>query len=221
MFCNGLELCADLGSCQPATDPCAPLLCDEGSTSCLSLLHVSNLEVFYAGKFSDQGDPSKSFLAVGSAATLANVTHYAGGISGVRVTFDAIVTFATTPEAAFTFEWTTGSGTTFSAVTDVATNVTVTPTVIGTETVVDIVLADGHVVGRWLKITIDATQITASGGELDGELTGHPTPFPGGDGVAGGGGGVRGGAHGRNPRTGGGGRGGWAASRQPGGVSER
>ena len=49
-----------------------------------------------------------------------------------------------------------------------------------------IALADNHVRARWLKVTIDSTQVTASGVELDGEMSGNPVVLPSGDGTAGG-----------------------------------
>lgn len=131
-------------------------------------------------------DPSRSFLATGSTATIDNISNYARGITGIRVSFDNIATFATTTDAAFSFEWTEPTGTVFSPVTDAATAITVTPTVVGGVTVVDIVLANDHVRQRWLKVTIDATEVTAGGIELDGELSGNPVVLSSGDGTAGG-----------------------------------
>lgn len=37
-----------------------------------------------------------------------------------------------------------------------------------------------------MKVTIDATQVTVGGVELDGELSGNPVGLPSGDGTAGG-----------------------------------
>ena len=53
-------------------------------------------------------------------------------------------------------------------------------------TIATVILADDHVLRRWLKVTIDATQVTAGGVELDGELVGNPVQFPSGDDVPGG-----------------------------------
>jgi hypothetical protein len=121
-----------------------------------------------------------------ASSNLANITNYARGITGIRASFDNIATFATTADAAFSFEWTQPTGAIFSPVTDAATAITVTPTVVGGVTVVDIVLANDHVRQRWLKVTVDATEVTASGIELDGELLGNPVVLPSGDGTAGG-----------------------------------
>ncbi len=185
VFCNGVDTCSS-GVCVSSGDPCVPLLCDDVVDACLAPLRVTNLEVFYAGRFLDQADTSKNFLAAGSTATLANLTNYMRGITGIRVTFDGIVSFGATPEAAFGFEWTTGTGTVFSPVDNAPTAVVVIPAVVGLDTVVTIVLADDHVRRRWLKVTIDATQVTASGVQLDGEVSGNPVVLPSGDNVPGG-----------------------------------
>jgi len=185
VFCNGVDTCSS-GVCVSAGDPCDPLFCDEVDDVCLAPGQVAGLEVFYAGRFLDQPNPSKGFLAVGEVATPDNITNHIYGITGVRVIFNSIVDFATTPDAAFTFEWTTGSGSTFTAMTGVATAVAVTTSVVSNATVVDVVIADHHVRRRWLKVTIDATQVTTAGIELDGELFGAPMVFPSGDGSPGG-----------------------------------
>ena len=65
-------------------------------------------------------------------------------------------------------------------------SVTVTDAAVGGVTLVDIVLVDDHVRQRWLKVTIDATQVTSAGVELDGELIGNPAIFPSGEGTPGG-----------------------------------
>jgi len=185
-FCNGLETCDGAGICLTASDPCAPLGCDEVNDLCFAPIHVANLEVFYAGRLLDQADPSKDFLAPGSVATTSNITNYAFGITGIRVHFDNLATFATTPDAAFSFRWTTGIGTIFSPIDNPGGNVTVTATDIGGVTIVDVVITDNHVQGRWLELTIDANQITSSGIALDGELFGNPVFLPSGEGNAGG-----------------------------------
>ncbi len=185
IFCNGTETCS-AGTCVSSGDPCAPLFCDETTRTCTAPIHITALEVFYAGRFADAADPTKFFLATGATATLDNVTNYTHGITGIRVTFDNVVTFATTPIDALTFEWTTGTGTTFSAVTGVATAVTATAQTVGGVTVLDIVIADDHVRRRWLKVTLDATQVTVNGVMLDGELAGNPVTLPSGDGTPGG-----------------------------------
>ncbi len=217
VFCNGPETFDGL-VCQPGTDPCAPLACDEVSDTCFAPVHVDAMELFYAGRFLDQADASKVFLAPGSTAMSGNVTNYAFGITGIRVFFDNLVDFATTADAAFTFYWSeppvciggTNNGlicnpaptnpsidpciqgggvcdpNIFSPVTDAGTAITVTPSDVGGVTVVDIVLASDHVRQRWLEVTIDATQVTASGVELDGELVGNPAASPSGDGTPGG-----------------------------------
>ncbi len=184
-FCNGTDTC-NAGVCVSTGDPCLPLFCDETNDVCLAPVHVDKLEVFYAGWFLDQGDSSRSFLAGGSVATAENVTNYIRGITGVRVSFDNVVSFATSADAAFSFEWTNVGGVTFSPVTDAGTAITVTSTVLGGVTVVDIVLADRHVRQRWLKVMIDSTQITSGGAELDGELVGNPVILPSGDAIPGG-----------------------------------
>jgi hypothetical protein len=121
-----------------------------------------------------------------ATATTANIINYNRGITGIRVSFDTVASFATTAGAAFTFEWTSPIGTIFSPVTDAATAITVTQTITGGVTVVDILLTDNHVRQRWLKVMIDATQVTASGVELDGELFGNPVVMPSGDATPGG-----------------------------------
>jgi len=186
IFCDGAEFCDPVLGCQPDVDPCFPLLCDEGTDSCLAPVHVIALESFYNGRFSNAAHPGKSFVASGSAATMANVTNYTRGITGIRVRFDNIVTFATTPAAAFSFDWTTGSGTTFSPVTDAATMITVTSNVVGSETVVTIAIADNHIRRRWLRVTVNANQVTVSGTPLDGEMVGNPATLPSGNGTPGG-----------------------------------
>ena len=129
--------------------------------------------------------------------------------------FNDVVSFATAPDAAFFFEWSEppecvggsnhglscnpdnpndqcilGGGicdvNIFTPVTNAASAITVTPRLQGGVTVVDIVLDDDHVRARWLKVTIDSTQVTASGVELDGEMAGNPVALPSGDGTAGG-----------------------------------
>lgn len=302
VFCNGLETFDGL-VCQPGTDPCAPLTCDEGSDTCFAPVHVDALELFYAGRFGTcagglddglscsaanacrddpgdpfdnpfcdlsvpQPDPSRYFLAAGAllfcigggndglactenldcaacvgsinegqpcvdsgvcsggacvhgactSASLGNINNYARGITGIRVFFDDIVDFATTADAAFTYYWSDppvciggtnnglicnpaptnptidpciqGGGTCdpniFSPVTDAGTAITVTPSDVGGVTVVDIVLADNHVRQRWLEVTVDSTQVSVGGVELDGELSGNPITFPSGDGTSGG-----------------------------------
>ena len=210
VFCDGPETCDALLDCQLSTDPCAPLFCDEGSNSCFAPIHIAAIEAYYVGRYRrciggvddglacalatecDSGicreiaDPNYDCLAVGSAALVDNITRYARGITGVRIFFDAPVVFASTPDAALTFDWTTGIGTTFSPVTDVATNVTVTEALENGNTVLSVAIASNHVRSRWLRITVDATQTTASGVQLDGELTGNPILFPSGEGTPGG-----------------------------------
>lgn len=148
--------------------------------------HVAAVEVFYAGQFSDAPDPSRLPLATGVTATASNITNYIHGITGLRIVFDTTVVFATTPAAALSFAWTTGTGTAFAPVTDATTAVTVSASDVGGATVATITLVDDHVRKRWLRVTLDATQVTAGGVPLDGELSGDPMLFPSGDGTAGG-----------------------------------
>ena len=186
LFCTGVEICDPINDCQVGSDPCAPLFCDELGGICLAPLQITSIEVFYAGRFLDAPDPSVAVLAVGSSATLANITNYTHGITGVRVTFNQLVSFATTPDAAFAFEWTTSTGTTFSSVTASPGDITVTSIDGGGFSIVDIVLADDFVRTRWLKVTIDAAQVTTTGVALDGELIGNPVAMPSGEGTPGG-----------------------------------
>ena len=210
LFCNGAETCDPTLDCQAGSDPCTPLVCDEGTDFCFAPIHVASVEVFYAGRYltchggtsdgvactsdancpsgtcQELADSSRQVLAVGSTATIANVTNYIHGTTGVRVTFDNLVDFATTADAAFSFEWTTGAGTTFSAVTDAAIVISVTPTVQNGVTVANVLLADDYVRRRWLKVTIDSAQVTSLGVALDGELSGSPAAYPTGDGTPGG-----------------------------------
>lgn len=159
-------------------------------------------------------DPGPKFLATGSTATINNLTNYVRGITGIRVFFNDVVDLPTPPDAAFGFEWSDppvcvggsndgqpcnpdnpndqcilGGGTCevlFFPVTDAATAITVTPTLQGDVTVVTIVLDDYHVRRRWLMVTIDSTQVIASGVELDGEMVGNPVVLPSGDNIPGG-----------------------------------
>lgn len=209
LFCNGVETFFG-GVCEAGTDPCAPLICDEVDDICLAPVQIVGLELFYTGRFfvcrggiddgtactldadcsdgrcTEQSDPGHAFLGTGSTATVQNTTNYARGVTGVRVLFNQIVDFATTPEASVGFEWTTGSGDVFSPVADAATMISVTPLVENGVTVLRIVLAENHVRRRWLKVTVDSTQVTSTGVELDGELSGSPMVFPSGDTVPGG-----------------------------------
>lgn len=210
VFCNGAEPCDAALDCQLATDPCPPLICDEGLRACLSPVHVVALELFHAGRFlvcrggvddgtacslgtdcssgicAEQADPTVDFLATGGVASFMNMSNADAGITGVRIVFDQLVTFATTPEAAFLFDWTTGTGTSFTPVTGVATDITVTATIENGVTVVSIVLTNNHLRRRWLRVEMDASQISTGGALLDGELSGNPAALPSGDGNPGG-----------------------------------
>jgi hypothetical protein len=77
-------------------------------------------------------------------------------------------------------------GTTFSPVTDAETAISVTAAEQDGVTVVTIVVDNDHVRRRWLKVTIDASQVTAFSMDLDGELSGNPVTLPGGDALPGG-----------------------------------
>jgi hypothetical protein len=185
LFCNGVDTCSS-GVCVSSGDPCFPGVCDEPTDSCSAPVHISNVELFYPGRFLNQADPSKNFLAPGSIADLSNISNHAFGVNGIRISFDALVTFATTPDAAFSYQWTFGIDTLFSPMDNPGGAVTVTAFDGGGFTVVDIVIVDNHVRQRWLEVTVDAAQITSNGSQLDGELTGNPLLLPSGDGTAGG-----------------------------------
>lgn len=160
----------------------------------------------------EQADPSHHFLANGSMANVDNIINYTEGITGIRVIFDNIVNYATTPDAAFLFEWSklpecaggdrdgltcfvdgdcTGTSPTpngtceifFEPLLDVATNVTVTSVDVNGQTVVSITIANGYVNRRWMKVTLIAAEISSNGSLLDGELSGNPILFPSGDGT--------------------------------------
>jgi len=157
--------------------------------------HVESLDLFYNGKFADATDPCKEFLAVGQESQMwrdeednlhGNVTNCAQGITGIRVTFDTVVSFLGDVSAAFSYEATPeqDASKTFTPLTP--------PTVPGYavddssgKTVVTITFADGEIKNRWLKTTLDASQVSANGFDLDGELT-SPLTLPSGNGMAGG-----------------------------------
>ena len=46
---------------------------------------------------------------------------------------------------------------------------------------VTITIADDHLRRRWLKVTVDAEQVSAGGVALDGEMTGNPVALPSGE----------------------------------------
>lgn len=147
---------------------------------------LSAIDTFYAGKFSDALDTSGSCLSVGTTAVGQNITNYINGITGFRMQFTNLVDFATTPADAFSFEWTTGSGTSFTPISVAAGTISVSAVDGGGVTTVDIVFDDNLIRRRWLKVTVDATQISTSGVLLDGELQGNPLLLPSGDGTSGG-----------------------------------
>jgi len=161
-------------------------LCDEVNDVCIPAPRVAGLEVFYAGKYSDEPDPSHAFLASGSVADSGNVTNYIHGITGVRIFFDRVVDFASTPDAALAFEWTTGMDTTFTPVTDAETVISIASAVESDVTVLTVTIDDDYVRRRWLKTTVIASEVSAAGVTLDGELTGNPVSLPSGDGPPGG-----------------------------------
>jgi len=156
--------------------------------------HVEALELFYEGRFGSVVDPAKEFLAVGQACQMwlladdlhGNVTNYLHGITGIRVTFDTVVTFSVDAAAAFSYEATPeqSGDKTFTAFTPpTAPSCTVDN---GTgKTVITITFADGESKNRWLKAIIDASQVSANGMDLDGELP-SPLTLPSGNGTAGG-----------------------------------
>ena len=162
------------------------LICAATSVALAAGPEITQLDVFYDGKFSDAADTSKCFLASGEAVT-KNITNYVNGITGIRVYFDDDVAFHDSPEDAFTFEWTTGTGTTFSAGPDSGV-ITITTELIDDNTVVTIVIDDDEVVKRWLKVTIAADKVTAGGKDLNGELENDDdcVDLPSGSGPAGG-----------------------------------
>ncbi len=147
---------------------------------------VGAVETFYAGQFLDAPDLSRTCLAVGTTAVNQNITNYINGITGLRVQFTDLVDFALTPADAFFFEWTSGTGTTFASVTAPVGAVSVTAGDGGGVTTVDIIFDDDLIRRRWLKVTVDATQISTAGVLLDGELQGNPLLMPSGNGSAGG-----------------------------------
>ena len=186
IFCDGAETCDPALDCQLSSDPCSPLLCDEANSLCFAPIHITNIEAFYAGRYLDNPDPGLLVLTSGSTAALENTTNYIHGITGIRITFDNIVVFTATPDAAFSYEWTTGIGTTFAPVTDPATNISVFHDTGSGVSVIDIVLADDYARSRWLKVTIDSAQVLVDGVQLDGELLGNPVQLPSGEGSPGG-----------------------------------
>ena len=49
-----------------------------------------------------------------------------------------------------------------------------------------VIITDDHVRKRWLKVTVDAAQITGNGVAFDGEMGGNPVVLPSGNGTPGG-----------------------------------
>jgi len=155
---------------------------------------IEALELFYNGKYADAADPAKAFLAVGQASSMSvvgtdlfgNVTNNTQGITGLRVKFDAIVSFSGGVSAAFSFEATPeqSSSKVFAAFGPPTAPVFSVDNGSG-KTVVTIRFTDGEIKRRWLKTIVDASQVSASGLDLDGELT-NPLTLPSGDGTAGG-----------------------------------
>ncbi len=193
-----------------------PNTTDAASITIQSEPRVASLEVFYAGSNlrecvggdtpaapcqadaqcpgtpagtcsgPEQADVNILYLGAGSVATVDNVSYYVRGVTGIRVYFDKVVDFQASPNDAFSFEWTALNGSTFTPVTNVATTFAVSAATVNGVTVVTIVIDDDTVSKRWLKTTIDATQVSTVGGLLDGELTGNPTVMPSGDALPGG-----------------------------------
>jgi len=160
---------------------------------------VESLEVFYNDSpgFGDDPDPLKEFLAVGQASQTSvdvddnlhgHVTNYLQGITGIRVTFDTVVTFSGGVAAAFAYEATPeqSSDKTFTPFIPPTAPVYAVDDGTG-KTVVTITFTDGEIRNRWLKTMVDASQVLSSGSglDLDGELT-APLTLPSGDGSAGG-----------------------------------
>jgi len=156
--------------------------------------HIEALELFYNGQFGDAADPAKMFLAVGEASSMSlvgtdlfgNVTNYLHGVTGIRVTFDTVVTFSVDAAAAFSYETTPEQSTdkTFTPFAPPTAPVYTVDNGSG-KTVVTITFADGEIKNRWLKTIVDASQVSANGMDLDGELP-SPLTLPSGDGTAGG-----------------------------------
>jgi len=155
---------------------------------------IEALELFYEGRFGNAADPAKEFLAVGEASQISvvgndlhgNVTNYAQGITGIRVTFDRVVTFSVDAAAAFSYEATPEQDPSkvFSAFVPSPPPTYVVDDGTG-KTVVTITFESGQIKNRWLKTIIDASQVSANGLNLDGELP-SPLTLPSGDGTAGG-----------------------------------
>jgi len=162
---------------------------------------IETLGVFYEGRSGNVADPAKEFLAVGQASQMSlagddlhgNVTNYAQGITGIRVTFDQVVTFASDVSDAFSYEATPeqSSDKTFYEQGTPEFDPPTSPIYVvddGTgRTVVTIIFMDGEIKNRWLKTIIDASQIVSalSDLDLDGELP-SPLTLPSGDRTAGG-----------------------------------
>lgn len=148
---------------------------------------ITNIELFYAGSFNDEADLNLPFAASGTLATVDNVSYFVHGITGVRVTFSNVVDFTTlSPKDAINLAWTDLNGTTFSPVTDASVVMSTVETIVNNNSVVSMTLPNNSVQKRWLKITIDDTQISYNGLLLDGELSNNPITFPSGDGQPGG-----------------------------------
>jgi len=147
---------------------------------------ITGIEVFYNGRHGDAADPSKSFIAVGQASAAGNVSNYAGGITGIRVVFNQLVTFLGGTAAAFSFEATpeNTASTTFTPFVP-PTPPVFTTSFFGFTTTVDITFGDGEVQQRWLRTTVNALFVSGAGQMLNGELP-PPLTFPSGDIAAGG-----------------------------------
>jgi len=156
------------------------------ATAVFSPAHVARLETFYPGQFNDQADVTCQFLGGGSTASTQNMNNSIHGITGLRVYFDDIVSFATSATDAFDFAWTTGTGTSFAPVADPESAISVMSSVQNGVSVVTILLDDDYVKRRWLRVTLHADQVTTSFRALDGEMWGNPVALPSGDGWSGG-----------------------------------
>lgn len=166
-----------------------PAKTDSGTGSIIiaTAPRIAGVALFYPGHFADQADNSVNFLAPGSASNDLNVTSYINGVAGIRITFDRVVDFAgLNPLNALTFEWSTINGVDFVPVTPGAIPITASAINGATETTLTIILPDGLITHRWLRVTVKSDSVNNAGMLLDGELSGNPILLPTGDALPGG-----------------------------------